>query len=54
MGTRSVIWIGMFIGSTIGGFIPSLWGADVFSMSGIFWSSAGAIVGIYLAFKFTE
>lgn len=54
MGTKSVIWIGMFIGSAIGGLIPSLWGADLFSMSGIFWSSVGAIVGIYVAFKLVD
>jgi hypothetical protein len=28
---RTAIWIGILIGSTIGGLIPSLWGAGAFA-----------------------
>jgi predicted MFS family arabinose efflux permease len=45
---RSAIWIGIFIGSTIGGFIPELWGADMLSYSGVLFSGVGAVVGLWL------
>jgi uncharacterized membrane protein YeaQ/YmgE (transglycosylase-associated protein family) len=51
MSTKSFIWIGMFVGSTIGGFIPMMWGADMFSFSSVIFNAIGAIVGIYLGFK---
>ena len=31
---RSSIWIGIFIGSTIGGLSPEIWGGDMLSYSG--------------------
>ena len=37
---RRAIWIGIFIGSTIGGFIPALWGDDLFSYSGVLFSGS--------------
>jgi uncharacterized membrane protein YeaQ/YmgE (transglycosylase-associated protein family) len=45
------IWLGILIGSTIGGFIPSLWGADLFSYSALLLSTAGAIAGLWLGYK---
>ena len=44
----------MAIGSTIGGFIPSLWGADMFSLSPLIFGSIGGIIGIYIGFKLTR
>jgi uncharacterized membrane protein YeaQ/YmgE (transglycosylase-associated protein family) len=54
MGYKSLLWILMIVGSTIGGFIPSLWGADFLSFSSLILSSIGAIVGIWLAFTLTH
>lgn len=51
MNTKTLVWIGMAVGSTIGSYIPSLWGSGVFSMSSIFFSAIGAIAGIYIGFK---
>ena len=31
----SSIWIGIFVGSTIGGLIPEIWGGDMLSYSGV-------------------
>jgi predicted MFS family arabinose efflux permease len=42
------IWIGIFIGSTIGGLIPELWGGDMMSYSGVLLSGLGAFVGLWL------
>ena len=46
--------VGMIIGSTIGSFIPNLWGAGVFSFSSIFSGAAGGIAGIVIAFKLAQ
>ncbi|MDB5254416.1 MAG: hypothetical protein JWL80_482 [Parcubacteria group bacterium] len=45
---------GLVVGSTVGGFIPNLWGAGSFSFSSIFLSAIGAIVGIYIGYKVTR
>ena len=45
------IWLGVFLGGLAGGFIPSLWGADYFSMAGTIWSTIGGLVGIWLGYK---
>ncbi len=45
---RSSIWVGILIGSTIGGMIPLLWGDDTLSYSS---SGAGAFAGLWAGFK---
>jgi hypothetical protein len=45
-------WIAIFIGSTIGGFVPALWGGEMLSMlsyAGVLWSAIGAFVGLWVA-----
>lgn len=51
MDTRHLIWIGVIIGSVAGGWIPTLWGAPAFSMSGIVGSTVGGLLGIYVGAK---
>ena len=46
-----MIWFGLAVGSTIGGFIPSIWGAAVLSFSGLIFSALGGFVGIWLGFR---
>ena len=45
------IWLGILVGSTIGGFAPALWGADLFSYSAVLLSGAGAFVGLWIGYK---
>jgi predicted MFS family arabinose efflux permease len=54
MSQKSTIWWGMAIGSTLGGFVPSLWGADMLSLSGIIFSAVGGFLGIYIGYKISE
>ena len=54
MGSKKLVWIFMVIGSAIGGFIPSLWGSDMFSLLPLIFGSIGGILGIYLGFKLTR
>lgn len=44
-------WIGAAIGSAVGSFIPTLWGAGELSFSSLFLGAIGACVGIYVAFR---
>jgi len=54
MDLRRLAWIGVFVGSTIGGFIPDLWGASVFSFSSIIFGGLGAIAGIWVAYRLSR
>jgi predicted MFS family arabinose efflux permease len=47
--SRKAIWIGVIVGSTIGGFVPSLWHASVLSVSGVVFSTIGGLAGIWAA-----
>ncbi len=44
----SPIWIGVLVGSTIGGFVPELWGGDLLSLWGVLFSGVGGFVGLWL------
>lgn len=49
---KMLITIGMVVGSTVGAFLPQLWGdADLFSVSSIVLSVVFGIVGIWLGYK---
>jgi len=51
MNSKSMIWLGLIVGSTIGGFIPSLWGESFLSYSSVFLTAIGGLVGIWIGFK---
>ena len=48
---RASVWIAIFIGSTIGGLVPALWGGDMMSYSGVLLSGVGAFVGLWVAYR---
>ncbi len=41
----------MLVGSTVGAYVPALWGAGLFSFSSIVLSTVGGLAGIYLGYK---
>lgn len=45
---KSVLWLLIGIGGTLGGLIPTLLGANYLSFWGFFGSGIGAFAGIYL------
>ena len=51
MNSKTLGWIGMLVGSAIGGALPMLWGDSAFSFSSILLSGVGAIAGLYIGFK---
>ena len=54
MSAKSLIWIGVFAGSTVGSFLPMLWGGDVLGVSSIIWSTIGGLAGIWVGFKVSK
>ncbi len=50
---KKFIWIGLGIGSTIGGTLPVLWDstAGFFSFSSVILSAIGGLIGIWAGFK---
>lgn len=54
MNSKSLIWIGVLVGSTLGSLVPLAWGADMLSMSSIIWSTIGGLAGIYIGFKLSQ
>ncbi len=54
MYSQKTIWIGMIVGSTLGGLAPLLWGGSEFSFSGVILSSVGAMLGIWWGVKVAQ
>lgn len=44
----------MIIGSSIGSFIPTLWGDDFISFTSVILTAVGGIIGIYIGFKLSK
>ena len=51
MNPKTIILIGMFIGSTAGSLLASVFGADYLSLTSALMSFVGGAVGIYVAYK---
>lgn len=51
MSRKTLVYIGMVVGSSIGGYIPVLFGADLLSFSSLFFSLIGGLVGIWIGYK---
>ncbi len=54
MSDKSLVSWGIIVGSTVGGFVPMLWGASFLSFSSIVTSAIGAVIGIYVVYKLTS
>lgn len=51
MSSKTLVWIGMIVDSTIGSYIPALWGDGLLSFSSLILGAIGAIAGIYVGYK---
>lgn len=51
MNSKATYYFGAFVGSIVGGYIPTLWGAGFFSFTSLITSSIGAIGGIVVMWK---
>ncbi|HUY62415.1 MAG TPA: hypothetical protein VMV50_01320 [Candidatus Paceibacterota bacterium] len=52
MSSKTLIWGGLAIGSTIGSFLPYFWNGGIFSY--VIWSGIGGIGGIWAGFKLAK
>ena len=48
---KTLYMVALSIGGFIGGYIPTLWGGDMLSFAGLFFSTLGSIAGIWLVYK---
>jgi hypothetical protein len=51
MNNKPLIWIGLFVGSTIGGFVPMFWHESLLSLSSVVCSGVGGLLGIWAGYK---
>lgn len=51
---KTLIWVGMIIGSMIGGYIPILLGASWLSFATVLGNGIGGIIGIFIGFKLSD
>lgn len=51
MDKKRLIWIFLFIGSTAGSYLPTLWGDGVLSATSIILSFMGGALGIWAGYK---
>ena len=52
--SKKAVWFGMFVGSTIGGCVPMLWHAGMFSFSAIILGAVGGVAGIWIAYRLSR
>ena len=52
--TKKFIWIGLFVGSTLGNMVPMIWGGDAISVSGFLFSLVGGIAGIWAGYRISQ
>lgn len=51
MSQKSMYYLAGFVGSIIGSYIPTLWGAGLFSFSSVFFGGVVGILGIIIVYK---
>jgi hypothetical protein len=48
---RSVIGLSILVGSTLGGYLPVLWGSSSFSVMSLFFGALGGIAGVWVGVR---
>ncbi len=54
MSRKSIVMLGMVIGSIVGGYLPLLFGVELFSFTSIIGNAVGGLLGVWMAFKITS
>jgi len=52
--SKTLIWIGVLVGSASGGWVPTLWGAGFVSLSSVVGSFVGALLGLWAAVQLSR
>lgn len=51
---KKLIMFFMILGSSVGGFLPSLWSTELFSLTSVLLSALGGFLGIYVGYKLSR
>lgn len=51
MSKKFTVTLGMFIGSFMGGYVPTFFGIDAFSYTSAVIGAVGALLGVWIGFK---
>ncbi len=54
MNSKKLIWFCVAIGSTIGAYIPNLWGDSVLSGWSILLTAVGGLLGVWVGYKLSN
>lgn len=54
MSSKSLVYLFMFIGSSIGGYIPTLFGVSLLSLIPVITSGIGGAIGVYIGYKLSK
>jgi uncharacterized membrane protein YeaQ/YmgE (transglycosylase-associated protein family) len=54
MSSKTIYYIAAFVGSIIGGWIPTLWGTGLLSVTDLVFSTIGAVLAIILIYKLSN
>ena len=54
LNSRFLIMVTLTVGSVLGSYLPTLWGAGVFSMWSILLGAIGGLVGIWVGYKLSR
>ena len=52
--TKLLIGTGTLLGTTLGSYIPVFWGGSLLSLTSIFFSVMGGIVGIWIGYRLSK
>jgi len=51
MNSKSLIMIGLVVGSIVGSYVPALWGAGWLSIASVLIGGIGGLLGIWAGYK---
>lgn len=54
MSPKTMIGLGATVGSTLGSYVPTLWGGSGISTAAVIFTLLGGILGIYLGYKIAQ
>ncbi len=49
-----MLWMCLFLGSTVGGVLPEAWGGSAFGLASLVLGAAGAVVGVMVAAQISD
>jgi len=52
--SKSLIMIGLVVGSIVGGYVPALWGAGGLSIASVLTGGIGGLLGIWAGYKMSR